>query len=221
MGSSLVLLAYGLTVLNRTRLLWKKQDQHVGDRHRLFAAVSEVIEATTVLYPGSFVDLAPSFVWPSVTYIDVDRRAHRFFADEDGIRELLSEHGADPTTHPVRFMAADYREDVDLPEASFDLLISLYAGFVSESCTRYLRCGGALLVNPSHGDAAMVSIDHRYRLQAVVTSRAGGYTVSADDLGSYLVPKRGAEVTPERLHDSGRGVAYTKSPFGYIFERVG
>ena len=204
----------------RTRELWEKQDQHRGDRHRLFTAVSAIIEAERVLYPGSFVDLAPSFVWPSVTYVDIDRRAAQFFGDEVGVQELLVEHGVEPASHSVRFIGADFTDPLDLDEAEFDLLISLYAGFISEACTRHLRVGGTLLVNPSHGDAAMASIDPRYRLQAVVTSRSGGYAVDARNLDTYLVPKRDVEVTRESLHASGRGVAYTQSPFAYLFERV-
>ncbi len=207
-------------MLERTRRLWEKQDQHVGDRHRLFAAVAEAVDVGTVLYPGSYVDLAPSFIWPSVTYVDVDRRAEQFFADEDGVTHLLVEHGVDPDRRAVRFEAADYTDDLDLDDGSFDLLVSLYAGFVSEHCTRYLRPGGFLLVNSSHGDAAMASLDPRFRLRGVVDSRAGRYTVRTDDLDTYFVPKRDIDVTVELLHETGRGVAYTKSPFAYLFERL-
>ena len=66
---------YGRGVQERTRQMWEKQDQHRGDRHRLFTAVAEALDAGRVLYPGSYVDIAPSFVWPSVTYVDIDRRA--------------------------------------------------------------------------------------------------------------------------------------------------
>ena len=207
-------------MLDRTRRLWEKQDQHVGDRQRLFAAVAAAVDVTTVLYPGSYVDLAPSFVWPSVTYVDVDRRAAHFFADHEGTDELLRQHRADPADHSVRFVRADYQDPLELDECSFDLLISLYAGFVSEHCTRYLRVGGFLLVNPSHGDAAMASIDPRYQLSATVTSRSGRYSVSSNQLDTYLVPTREVEVTREHLHNSGRGIAYTRSPFAYIFQRI-
>ncbi len=173
-----------------------------------------------MLYPGSYVDIAPSFIWPSVTYVDVDRRAGRFFADEGGVSELLVEHGVDPDHHAVCFVHADYTDDLDLADRSFGLLVSLYAGFVSEHCTRYLRPGGFLLVNPSHGDAAMASLDSRFRLRGVVVSRSGRYSVQATDLDTYLVPKRDVEITAEFLHETGRGVAYTKSPFAYLFERV-
>jgi len=204
---------YIQAVLERTRRWWNKQDQHGGDRHRLFMAVAAFVDAERVLYPGSYVDLAPTFVWPSVTYVDVDRRAQQFFADGVGVQELLVEHGVESSSHSVRFITADYTDPLDLDEGEFDLLISLYAGFVSEACTRHLRIGGTLLVNPSHGDAAMASIDPRYQLQAVVTSRSGVCTVDTRNLDTYLVPKRDIEVTRESLHASGRGVGSTKTPF--------
>lgn len=207
-------------VEDRTRRLWEKQDRHVGDRFRLFSTVATAVEAQRVLYPGSYVDVAPSFVWPDVVYVDVDRRAGQFFADTAGVDELLVEHGVDPTSRSIRFVEADYSEPLDLADGQFDLLVSLYAGFVSEACTRYLRIGGTLLVNPSHGDAAMASIDPRYRLRGVVTSGSGEYRVIESGLDEYLVPKSDAEVTTESLHASGRGVAYAKPAFAYLFERV-
>jgi hypothetical protein len=75
-------------------------------------------------------------------------------------------------------------------------------------------------VNPSHGDAAMASIDDRYSLKAAVAHRSGEYSVSESHLDSYLNPKKPIGLTPEYLHDFGRGIAYTKSPFAYLFERV-
>ncbi len=197
------------------------QDRHPGDRQRLFAAVAAAFPADQVLYAGSFVDVAASFAWPSVTYVDVDARAERFFADQSGVEGLIAAHAADGSGREVRFLRGDYSVGLPLEPETFDLLISLYAGFVSEHCTRYLRVGGHLLVNSSHGDAAMASIDPRYRLVAVVMSRSSEYAVSTRELGSYLVPKSPEPVTRERLHDTGRGIAYTRSPFAYVFERSG
>ena len=141
----------------------------------------------------------------------------------DSVAQLLDdlgEHDVDPETRRVRFIAADYTDPLPLADQEFDLLVSLYAGFVSESCTQHLRVGGTLLVNPSHGDAAMASIDARYRLAGIVRSRSGTYSVSDRDLDTHLVPKKDVVVTKEALHASGRAIAYTKSAFAYLFERV-
>ena len=212
--------AYCSRMLDRTHRLWEKQFGSVGDRRGLFRAVADVVDVETVLYPGSYVDLTPSLIWRSVTYVDVDRRANQFFTDTAGVEELLAEIGSDATHPEFRFIHADYSSELSLPESSFDLLISLYAGFVSEHCTQHLRVGGCLLVNPSHGDAAMASIDDRYELRGAVVAAGGSYRVDADQLDTYLVPKRDNDITAGFLRGSGRGVAYTRSPFAYLFERV-
>ncbi len=207
-------------MLARTEKLWAAQDRHTGDRFRLFSAVAAAVVAQTVLYPGSFVDLAPSFVFGEVTYVDLDRRAAHFFADTEGVDEIIAANAPAHGPRSVTFLHRDYREALDLEPESFDLLVSLYAGFVSEHCTEHLRIGGRLLVNPSHGDAAMASIDHRYRLAGVVIARPGRYRVSTEALEEYLVPKKPQTITAEALHERGRGIGYTRSPFAYLFERV-
>lgn len=200
-----------------TRRLWDKQNQHPGDRLRLFTAVSRAVDVTSALYPGSYVDIAASFAFSSVTYVDSDVRAARFFSDATGVDEIVAQDGPVGEERSWDFISADYTTDLGLSDASFDLLISLYAGFVTEPCTRYLRPGGWLLVNPSHGDAAIAAIDPRYRLVGVVQSRSGKYAVSDRNLDSYLIPKRDVEVTADLIHELGRGIGYTKSPFAYLF----
>lgn len=205
----------------RTQKLWAKQDQHEGDRLRLFRAVAAAVDAASVLYPGCYVDVAASFAFSDVTYVDTDRRASQFFADEVGVREIIADHPPVPEGSRFRFLHSDYTADLALEDEPFDLLVSLYAGFISEACTRYLRIGGALLVNPSHGDAAMASIDDRHELSGVVVARDGDYRVSTDALDDYLIPKKqDIDVTPDLLHARNQGIAYTKSPFAYLFTRV-
>ncbi len=213
-------------MLSRTQKLWDKQNQHEGDRWRFFRAVASEVSARSVLYPGSYVDVSASFVFPSVTYVDVDRRAAAFFGDAQGVREIIASHtassGHERGSEPeFAFLHQDYTGDLGLTNGSFDLLVSLYAGFVSEACTEKLRIGGTLLVNSSHGDAAMASIDPRYRLSAAVVARAGDYRVVTSNLQAYLVGKKPQPVTKQHLHSTGRGIAYTTSAFAYMFERVG
>lgn len=195
-----------------------------------------------MLYAGCYIDVAPSFVFDSVTYVDIDKRTPKFFADVDGIREIIADHhrsqhhrsehhrsqnhgaddadDADRDQPDVSFVHADYTTELDLPLDHFDLLVSLYAGFISEHCTQHLRVGGTLLVNPSHGDAAMASIDPRYELAGVVIAEDGDYRVDTTDLDRHLIPKKLQSVTIDQLHESNRGIPYTTSPFAYLFTRV-
>lgn len=202
----------------KTQALWEKQDQHKGDRWRLFQAIGAVLPASKVLYAGSYVDIAPSFVFKDVTYADMDKRAAQFFADIHGVREIIAAHGGSADTK-FEFIHGDVYK-AELEDQSFDLLISLYAGFISEACGNLLRIGGTLLVNSSHGDAALAALDPRLELTGVVVSLKKGYNVSRNDLEDYMVPKKPQTITREMVKNSGRGIAYTKSPFAYLFERV-
>jgi hypothetical protein len=204
----------------QTEALWAKQNQHEDDRLRLFRAIGRIVEATSVLYPGSYVDIAPSMAFASVTYVDVDNRAQRFFGDAVGVLDIVVRHPGAPSDPEITFIHSDYTNALPLDVHSFDLLVSLYAGFVSEHCTGHLKIGGTLLVNSSHGGAAMASIDPRYQLSGVVESGPGGYSVNTTALDTYLGPKKPIEVTADLLHQTGRGIAYTTSPFAYLFTRV-
>ena len=204
----------------RTETLWAGQNRHDGDRLRLFSAIANAVEADRVLYPGSFVDVAPSMLFDHVTYVDNDKRVPGFFADDAGVREIVDAERESPEPYDIVALHADYQDELPIEDASFDMLVSLYAGFVSEHCTRYLRVGGTLVVNSSHGDASMASIDDRYELAGVITLSRGAYTFSSNALDSYFVQKRSEPITVERLHHLGRAIAYTKSPFAYLFTRT-
>lgn len=199
-------------------------DIHPDDRIRLFGALTDVVpHGGRVLYPGSYIDIAPSVWFDDVTYVDTDKRAAKFFDHGDAVAELVDSKRRSVERHTgtatIVFHHLDYRTPLPEPDESFDLLVSLYAGFVSEHCTNHLEIGGTLLVNPSHGDVAMASIDPRYELTGVITSSNGTYRVRADALDTYLIPEKDQTITIDSLHDSGRSVGYTRSAYAYLFTR--
>ncbi|MFI8392297.1 hypothetical protein [Streptomyces sp. NPDC085540] len=108
----------------------------------------------------------------------------------------------------------------ELPEAEWDLAISLYAGPVSEHVARCLKPGGWLLANNSHADAGLAHVNPAYRLAATVHHRAGRYRLTTDDLERYLLPRTPPHPTRDQLHATGRGVAYTHPATAYLFQRV-
>ncbi len=198
---------------------YEDYEQSRGDLGGMFSILADAFTIDRVLYPGSYVHLTPSFVFPSVVYVDTDRRAKKFFADRLGVETLVNERKQYDGQPEITFHHADYTTDLDEPEGSFDLLVSLYAGFVSEACKRYLHVGGWLLANNSHGDASMASIDSDYEFVAAVKHRGDRYRLVYKDLDSYFVPKKDVEVTPELLRSTGRGIGYTKSASAYVFRR--
>jgi hypothetical protein len=193
-----------------------KNDERLG----LFSILTKTYKIQKALYPGSFVHITPSFVIPSITYIDTDKRAKKFFEDSD-IYDYVLRH-KQYKSHPIiHFYAKDYQKNPLQTSGEFDLLISQYAGFVSLYCKQYLRIGGLLLVNNSHGDASMASIDCDYKLIGVLNKRSNSYHLSNKDLESYFVPKKPLNISKEYIEKIGRGIGYTKSPATYLFSRIG
>jgi hypothetical protein len=140
-------------------LLYKKYYVDRDDeRLDLFVILAERFNIKSALYPGSFVHITPSIVFPKVVYVDADKRAKSFFNDA-AVVDFISKRKIYEDKPIICFHHKDYTEDIGEPIDSFDLLISQYAGFVSQHCKRYLKVSGLLLVNNSHGDASMSSID--------------------------------------------------------------
>ncbi|WP_062526401.1 hypothetical protein [Demequina rhizosphaerae] len=200
---------------------WASYRASIGDRSSLFGAVRDAWHPTSALYPGSYLDLSPSTAIPAVTYVDTDRRAARYFADTALVEAELRGRGDAGAAAEVVFLALDYTAPLPLAEAHFDMLVSLYAGPVWEHCRQYLAPGGRLLANASHGDASLAALDPSLRLVAAVHHRDGRYHLDTADLDRYLVPKKRADAVAERIRRAGRGIAYTKSAFAYVFEASG
>ncbi|MCA1306537.1 hypothetical protein LC082_06475 [Microbacterium esteraromaticum] len=198
---------------------WKAYRESIGDRSPLFAEIASVWGVADALYPGSYVDLSPSSAIRSVTYVDTDRRAAGYFRDADRVQADLAD-AASGMGHVVEFIGSDYTKPLPLSDGRFDLLISLYAGPVWDSCRRYVKPDGLLLANTSHGDASIAALDPDLQLIAAVHHRAGRYRLDTQDLHTYLVPKVGDAANAERIRDSGRGIAYTRSAYAYVFRRL-
>jgi hypothetical protein len=189
------------------------------ERLELFQLLAARYGVESALYPGGFVHITPSLVFPITAYVDTDRQAIRFFADP-AFREFVAEHKTYECEAQIVFYAKDYRTRFGAEDASFDLLISQYAGLVSRHCKRYLRVGGLLLANNSHGDASMASIDDDYALVAAISQRKGHYRLVDDNLDTFFIPKAEIDVTPEYIEELGRGIGYTRSASAYLFRRV-
>jgi len=189
------------------------------DRLGLFELIAENFQVSSAMYPGCFVHLTPALVFPVSVFVDMDQRADAFFKDKM-VQEFIQDNRKYACTPEVRFVISDYREKIPVEENSFDLLISQYAGFISVYCSRYLKVGGLLLANNSHGDASMASIDPNYRCIGVIERYGSKFSLKSENFEDFLTPKNGKPIIRERLLQAGRGVAFIKSASNYLFQRI-
>jgi hypothetical protein len=189
------------------------------ERFGMFEGLANNFSIEHVLYPGSFVHVTPSFIFPKATYVDMERRAKQFFATPE-LQQLLSERKIYSHEVQIQFHHQDYARPLPERDEAFDLLVSQYAGFVSQYCKRYLKIGGWLLANNSHGDAGMANLDEDYELVGVINRRNDTFNFNVNKLDAYFVPKKDVPVTKEYLEQIGRGIGYQKSAFAYVFIRT-
>lgn len=199
---------------------WATYRESIGDRSGLFAELARTWAPQRALYPGSYLDLSPSTAIPSVTYVDTDRRAARYFADRDLVAAELEGRCLPGAATHVEFVRGDFTEPLSLPHASFDLMILLYTGPAWDHCRHHLSPGGLLLANTSHGDASLAALDRHLELVAAVQHRDHRYLLDTTDLSSYLIPTKPESADADLIRCRGRGIGYTTSAFAYVFRSI-
>lgn len=194
---------------------------HGLERAELFETLKAKFEwATTVLYPGSSAHITPSFYFPHVVYVDKGHLARQFFADPGEVLRMVEATKHYKRSAFIRFLDADFTEPLPLREGSFDLLISLYTGGISRSCSRFLKVGGLLLTDNHHDDAGEAAKDPEFDLIAVINENRGDFSIEERDLEDYFVPKDDAPRSLRAGRQITRWPEYVKKADYYLFKRI-
>ncbi len=194
------------------RYFVEKQDE----RRQLFEVVADRYHPQKGIYPGSFVHITPSLFISEMTYIDSDRRLSAFFEDSK-VREFIAENKVYPQDPVIDWYQSDYSEKLPVQKGIFDVMFSFYAGFISQICKGYLKEGGIIVCNNSHGDSSLASVDKDYQLVAVIRRNIDNFTISKENLDTYLIKKDGTPIDREKVIKRMVGENFTKKAFAYIF----
>ena len=127
------------------------------ERSGLFAFLNQNCQIREVLYPGCGIHITPAFFFPHLVFVDQSEEAIKFFAKEGEIVQEIQRRKTYRRSPYIQFITQDYTKKLPMRENQFDLLLSLFAGKISENCTAYLKQGGFLLTNNHHGDAVDAS----------------------------------------------------------------
>ncbi len=189
------------------------------ERKDMFKLLSNHFKLKYGLYPGSFVHITPSFYIQNMTYIDTDNRCSTFFS-KTNIKSYINKEKLFKENFKIQFINADYTQKLELNKSKFDILISLYSGFVSQYCKQYLKKGRILIVNNSHGDAPLVFLDKSFELINVIKRNASYFKLSDNTLNDYFQTKDGKPINKEKIIKKMKGPGYIKSAYAYIFKKV-
>lgn len=189
------------------------------ERTEVFRALKKKYLIENVLYPGSFVHITPSFVFRKTVYVDNDKGAKNFFKDITLVKDIVNTRKFYKQESEIQFLGLSYNNPMPFEKESFDLLISHYAGIISQACKKYLRPGGLLLVNNSHADASVAYLDDDFEFIAIINVNRKSL-ISEDNLTAYFIPKKEQEVTINALISKQKGIGYIKTADLYLFRKV-
>jgi len=152
-----------------------------------------------VLYPGSWIHLTPSLVFPCVVYVDSLANTKKMLEDFEFL-EYIKKHSEVPE-QCIKTHETDYRREISEEKESFDLLTSLNSGFVSQYCSQYLKKNGLLLANNTHYDAIKAYTDKTFQAIGVFSNFS---TLKQNNLEDYFITKNNQLITPEMVTENSK-----------------
>lgn len=185
------------------------------NRRPLYRQVINTFNIESILYPGSHIDIEPSFLCPKVTYVDNFKGAIKFFKHLEIIKAYVEKHKEFSGAFDISFIGEDYHNALDTE--SVDLIISQYGGFVGQATKKYLKTNGYLLCNDSHGDATLAMQDKDYKLIAVMTEN---YQIKRRGLDQYFKLKGNKAIDLNQVKSKMKGPKYTVNAENYIFKKL-
>ena len=197
------------------RYFIQKQDERRG----LFELVAQRFEAQSGIYPGSFVHITPAFYIPEMAFLDSDSRMDKFFGNAQTMAYI--EEQKEYTDPPnVVWKRADYASAQGLAEHHYDVMFSFYAGFISRDCKKYLRSGGILIANNSHGDASIALVDPDYEVIGIILRSGDRFRLKTEALTDYITKKDGTEIDREKVRSRMVGERFARPAYAYVFRKV-
>ena len=194
---------------------YEEYQKKIGNRKELYKVVATRYEITSALYPGSHIDITPSLVIPRVVYVDNFKGTIDFFKKMELIEEYINENKEYEVPCDIVFIGQDYTEDLNIEPV--DLIISQYAGFVGKATKNYLRSGGILLSNDSHGDATIARFDKDFEFIGTI---GWDNRIINDKLDDYFLLPRNRSVDLEKVYHKMKGPKYKLTAENYLFRKI-
>jgi len=189
------------------------------ERLGLFELIKEKYGCETVLYPGCSIHITPSFYFHHVVYVDISEQAKDFFSDEKNISSIVNSNKKYRQKAYIKFLNCDYTKNLPLREESFDLLISVYAGGVTQTCSKYVKRGGIIVSNNHQNDAMHALKDMSLELEALIRRKGRKYhaeSAASEDLPKILKERK---IPSDNMKKSSTGLIYTDNENYFLFRK--
>jgi hypothetical protein len=144
---------------------------------------------------------------------------------ESDLLKYIENHKEYQGKPKIEVHQSDYRAQFGEDKTSFDLLISLSSGFVSQACGSYLKKSGLLFVDNEHYDASMAYVEPKFHLIGVFKT-ANEYLESQQSIHSFFITTKGDSITLEMVNENSQRspskarYKLKKKAICYVFQKV-
>ena len=167
-----------------------------------FLILRENFSLNKVLYAGSWIHITPSLVYSHVVYVDLSLKMEKIFTDTQ-LLHYVSKNATYKGSPKIIFHQSDYKNDFGEEKNSFDLLISLNSGFVSQVCSSYLKKDGLLLANNEHFDATKAYVDPLFKAIGVFKT-SNKLIQTKKEIEKYFITTEGSPITFEMVEENSK-----------------
>ena len=167
-----------------------------------FRLIKKRFRPQKVLYPGSWIHLTPSLIFPRVVYVDLPSKSSKKLLDPELVK-YIEDHAEYQEKPAIKFHYADYQSNFGEQKSSFDLLISLSSGFISQVCDQYLKRDGVLLANNEHHDASLAYTNPSFKLIGVFETPKK-YQESEETIHSYFATTKSIPITRDMVLENSK-----------------
>lgn len=179
-----------------------------NEMHKIWELLKDNYNIHSALYCGSYVHITPSLYFDYVVYIDLDKKANKFFNNKEYIQNIIGDA-------KFTFYYQDFNEHINEPKESLDLLISLYSGHGSINNLKYIKSGGYVFVNNSHNDAYNCFLNSNLSLIATLNNNI----INTNNLEEYFVLKKDTDKELFLANRHMKTIRFKKEANFYIFQK--
>jgi hypothetical protein len=169
---------------------------------KAFQIVNKRFFPRRILYPGSWIHITPSLVFPYVVYVDNSSKIGKFFINSE-VTGYIKKHSQYKNKSRRAFYKSDYSKNFGEEKNSFDLLISLNSGFVSQDCSIFLKKHGLLLANNEHYDASLAYVDLKFKPIGVFKN-SNSLVLSEKEIMSYFLTTKEIPINYEMVKENSK-----------------
>ncbi len=188
------------------------------ERRGLFEILCQKFPVEKVIYPGCSSHITPSFYFQHVLYIDRSQAAIDFFSDGENIRRLISMNKVYRQSPYFSFSAADFNDIKQSTVYKYDMLVSLYADDVIESCLSFLRAGGIAVSNNFHDEVLHVIKTDTMELIGKIVGKNSTYTY-VSDLNLKVNHRDEEKVQKICVRNTAEGIRYFDNETYYVMKK--